>query len=121
MCVCALAYVCVCVRSCVTKLPQCFLRQTPSNTHPASSLWTFVCLLPVAVNVGVLLGATFSNWFKFWFFVDVTGLQEVNDTHLNRVLLLGDGLIGHLEAQRVLQGLHQQKVTTLQEQTAERH
>lgn len=34
-------------------------------------------------------------------------------THLDYVLLLGDGLIGHFEAQRVLQGLHQQQVAAL--------
>lgn len=34
-------------------------------------------------------------------------------THLDHVLLLGDGLIRHPEAQGVLQGLHQQQVAAL--------
>lgn len=36
------------------------------------------------------------------------------------MLLLQDGLIGHLETQRVLQGLHQQQIATLQQQRAEK-
>lgn len=34
-------------------------------------------------------------------------------THLDDVLLFGDGLIRHFEAQRILQSFHQQQITAL--------
>lgn len=46
-------------------------------------------------------------------FIKIITLATPPPPHLDNMLLFRDGLVRHLEAQRVLQSLHQQQITTL--------